>query len=395
MAPTSFLRRALLAAAASLALVPAASAFVEGTFTAASGPAVNATTVTVGLYAANAYEILPNSNTFYFSGYMWLRWPATLENEPAASFEIINSVDSWGLTLTPISENATIFSNGEAGKQFKVQGRFFQPFQMSSYPLDSQTLDIVIEDTDMTADKIYYVADREMSGKDVSFQLPGWKITGMTFAEQLHDYKTNFGDPDNANANLFSAVKISIAIERQAQLFAFKLLIPLILVLITGWLALVLNPRYIEVRTAMCATALLTTVFLQQSASDPSQTTSLTMMDTIFIVIYCVIVITFAQVIWDNNRMNKVMHPGAHHGPMAPTGLMEIKTVDRKADGEVEAIKKDVEAAVNGAPAVSAADDDYSEHPTVKSIRKWDLISLVVQVIVTIIVITVLVVTLS
>ncbi|MFM8484326.1 MAG: hypothetical protein ACKOBT_13385, partial [Actinomycetota bacterium] len=70
--------------------------------------------------------------------------------------------------------------------------------------------------------------------------------------------------------------------------------------------ALILHPRLIEVRTAMPATALLTTVFLQQSSLDAlPQVSSLVLMDLIYVISYALIVITFAQVIWDNNRIKQ------------------------------------------------------------------------------------------
>jgi hypothetical protein len=62
-----------------------------------------------------------------------------------------------------------------------------------------------------------------------------------------------------------------------------------------------MNPKFVEVRTAMPATALLTTVFLQLSAMESvSQASTLVLMDKIYLVAYASIVLTLGQVIWDN-----------------------------------------------------------------------------------------------
>ena len=54
----------------------------------------------------------------------------------------------------------------------------------------------------------------------------------------------------------------------------------------------------------MPATALLTTVFLQQSSLDAIQgVSSLVLMDLIYVIAYTTIVLTFAQVIWDNHKI--------------------------------------------------------------------------------------------
>jgi hypothetical protein len=75
-------------------------------------------------------------------------------------------------------------------------------------------------------------------------------------------------------------------------------LLPLLLVLITNWLALILSPKFAEVSTAMPATAQLITVFLQQSSLDAiPQVSSLVLMDLICVLAYAMIVITFGQII--------------------------------------------------------------------------------------------------
>jgi len=283
---------------------------VLGTLTPADDPASTASEVKVGLYGVNAYDLDVAANTFYLSGYMWLRWSGDID--PTASLEIANVVEEWGLIITPLSEEPEVLSNGDNTITLRVQGRFFQPFDMRDYPLDKQELTLIIEDSTNPEDVVVFVPDAESSGLDANFKVPGWKLNGLTSERLTHDYGTTFGS-EMANASKFSALKLSVQIERVKNLFLWKLLLPVLLVLGTNWLALILHPRLIDVRTAMPATALLTTVFLQQSSLDAlPQVSSLVLMDLIYVVAYILIVVTFAQVIWGNNRVkdNEDDHDG-------------------------------------------------------------------------------------
>lgn len=254
----------------------------------------------------------------------------------------------------------------------KVQGRFFQPLDLKAYPLDKQRLRITIEDNSNTRDVVVYQPDVAGSGIDSTFQIPGWNLGKLGAQVLVHDYKTDFGE--GSGTQLYSAVQFSMEIQRSQSLFAWKLLLPLILVLITAWLTLILHPRYVEVRTAMCATALLTTVFLQQSSLDSSQVTSLVLMDTIYVVAYILIVITFALVIWDNNQIHKFLPEEREKQMMEDEYLGEKDQATRQA--AVIALRKE-------------------EEIVVRRIRKIDLIVMIAEIIIAIVVITVLAVTQS
>ncbi len=214
----------------------------------------------VGLYAVNAYEIDTAANTFFFKGYLWLRWKGDVD--PISTLEFANSVEEWGLTVTNLTEKPQDLPSGEHLQMMRVQGRFFEAFVLNNYPLDKQNLEITLEDTLNDNTKIVYVPDNKETAFDSRFKVPGWTVNGISAETVNHNYVSNLGDTSAQTSN-FSALTFSIGIHRAQNLFWWKLLLPLILVLITNWLALLLSPTYSEIRTAMPATALLTTVFLQ------------------------------------------------------------------------------------------------------------------------------------
>jgi hypothetical protein len=72
-----------------------------------------------------------------------------------------------------------------------------------------------------------------------------------------------------------------------------------VIVLCGAWIVLLLDPHQIEVRTGLPATALLTTVFLQQSYSDNlPQVGYLVLMDKLYVIAYILILLTLIRVIF-------------------------------------------------------------------------------------------------
>jgi hypothetical protein len=277
-----------------------------GTYSAPSGTNKDAEVVTVGLYGLSAYGIDTATNTFKLKGYLWLRWNGDFN--PADTLEIANAVDESSFSITRETKEPMELANGDLLQPLRVEGQFFQPFNLGNFPLDRQELSISIEDNYYDADSIVYVADTEDSGIDDLLKIPGWNIQSLTSKPLVHNYNSNFGDPDAPNTE-FSVLKFELNIERSHNFFWGKLLFPLLLVLITNWFALILKPRFAEIRTAMPATALLTTVFLQQTtnAAIPEVSTAV-LMDYIYLFAYALIVLTFAQVVWDNHRAKEDDH---------------------------------------------------------------------------------------
>ena len=273
----------------------------DGTYAPAGAPAKTAEIVTVGMYAVNAYDIDTSANTFQFKGYIWLRWKGPIN--PVSTMEFANSVEEWGLTVTNLTDDPLKLANGYQLQQMRVQGRFFEPYNLANYPLDNQKMQLTLEDTVNNNTQIVYVPDSSNTTWDSRFKVPGWDITGLSVQSTNHNYISNLGD-STSKYNVYSALTFSVDITRAANMFWLKLMLPLIFVLITSWLALLLSPKYTEIRTAMPATALLTTVFLQQSSLDAIKGVStLTLMDLVYVVAYATIIVTFGQIIWDNHRI--------------------------------------------------------------------------------------------
>jgi hypothetical protein len=143
-----------------------------------------------------------------------------------------------------------------------------------------------------------YEIDKSDTGYTPGLSISGWKLNGWDSERKVVDYATKFGDNTTAGASKFARINFSLNISRPESYFVWKLLLPLVVVLCGAWIALLLNPVLTETRAALPASALLTTVFLQQgyTASLP-ETGGLVLLDKIYVVAYILIVLTLGRVI--------------------------------------------------------------------------------------------------
>ena len=149
------------------------------------------------------------------------------------------------------------------------------------------------------SDQLVYLPDQQQSGYAESLAVPGWQIRGFDLQSLIHDYKTNFGEPLPASGKAtYSALRYQLTTERPVSYFAWKLLLPLVIVLISGWGAFLLSPKYTDSRLALPVTALLTTVFLQQSYADSIPDVGyLVLLDKIYALAYVLIILSILEAI--------------------------------------------------------------------------------------------------
>jgi hypothetical protein len=256
-----------------------------------------AETVETGIFALNLYSLETASNTFYLDFYIWFRWKGKLD--PIANLEFSNAVEDWGATTVFDKTEPERLPDGKLYQLMRVERRFVQPFNLARYPLDNQSLKVTIENSIYTLDKLVYVPDSKQSGFSSNLSIPGWKIDNYDLISLIREYTTNFGDSRLRDKSIkFSAIQYSLQVSRPLNFFIWKLLLPLVIVLCSAWSALLLNPQYTDSRIILPMTALLTTVFLQQSYSAGLPDIGyLILLDKIYALVYTLIMATILEVI--------------------------------------------------------------------------------------------------
>jgi hypothetical protein len=263
----------------------------------------SAQVVHVGFYVNTVYQLEVASSTYYLDAYMWFRWQGDID--PTATMEITNNVEEWGSMITPLSEAPTVLPDGSNYMLFKIEGRFMQPFELSDYPLDRQRLSIYIEDNTHGIDALVYVMDEQDSGYGHMLAIPGWSVTRWASQAYSHDYGSFFGAEKAGSASVYATLRFDLEIARPVNFFVWKLMLPLIIILVASWMVLVIEPQIIDVRTGLPGTGLLTAVFLQQSYSDGlPEVGYLVLIDKIYAVAYAMIIITLLRAIWTSRTVH-------------------------------------------------------------------------------------------
>lgn len=277
----------------------------------------NAQLVYTGIYLMNVYDINISDHSFYADFYVWFKWKG---NRDPTKIEFVNAIEKWGMTQTPFYDSTKTLANGYQYNGMRVEGRFHQPFDMANFPLDKHALSIAIEHAEYPYDSLVYLPDtagkaasilhqtndannshKQQSALHPKFQLPGWDINALRYVSQKNTYNTNFGDTDVAKT-IYSNFTFTLDIARPLNYFWFKLLLPLLIVLIASLGGLLIFPTYVEARLSLPIGGLLTAVFLQQAYTDALPDVAyMVLMDKIYVLSYCLITLVLLQLIWNGN----------------------------------------------------------------------------------------------
>jgi hypothetical protein len=251
--------------------------------------------VKTGFYPINVYQLDLSSNTYYVDTYIWFNWKGKID--PIANLELSNAVEEWGMNQQPGYPEPQKQPDGSLYQIIRVEGRFFQPFELDKYPLDQQRLAILLENSIYTSKDLVYVVDTQDSGYADTLAIQGWEITGWKAENLLRAYQSRFGDK-TTTLDPYSIARYELLIARPISYFVWKLLLPLVIVMAASWGALLLNPRYIDMRIEIPVTALLTTVFLQQSYSFAlPEVGYLVLLDKIYALAYLLIISALMEAI--------------------------------------------------------------------------------------------------
>ena len=253
--------------------------------------------VEVGVWPTVIYNLDVHSNTYYMTAYVWFIWRGDID--PSQTVEFTNNVESWGLTKARTYPKPITLPDGRRYQCLRIEGRFFQPFSLRRFPLENHTLSLSIEDNTYAADKLVYRFDSRRSGIDSGLEIPGWSVKSWKGTEGIHHYGTNLGDETvGADSSDYATIRFEVSVTRPVNYFLWKMLLPVVIILLACWTALLLHPSQLSSRAAMTGTALLTTVFMQQGyTNNLPELNYLVLMDKIYVVVYLLIILSLVQVV--------------------------------------------------------------------------------------------------
>lgn len=261
-----------------------------------SGPEV----ASLGVVIVNVFELDMSENSFYADFYLWCRWKGAID--PLKNIEFSNAKEQWSFSKTSLHDSAILLKDGFCYNSLHIQGKFNHNFILNNYPFDRQKISVQLENSIYTSEQLVYAADTANSNMESNITIPGWNIENFEFANTQHKYQSNFGLPENKDNDSYNNLSFSITLHRPAQYFFWKLLLPIIIVLLSSLGSVIIYPRYVDARIYAPVGALLTTVFLQQSYSSQLPDISyLILTDKIYVVVYIAILAGILHAIYTAN----------------------------------------------------------------------------------------------
>jgi hypothetical protein len=242
--------------------------------------------VTVGVYVNDIQTVSLADHSYLIDLYVWLRWDNPTY-DPTKSVEFMNAFAAWDAKEDWAFDAPQKQKDGSYYNVIRRQSLFSNKFPLGAYPFDTQALTIAIEDKTYASDQLEFVLDTNPASMNPEIKLPGYDLKPVQIVLRNKPYPTAFGDLDNPTANPYSHIDIRIPVVRPLSSGLFKVLAPMLLVILSAAFALLLDPAHVEARIGLGITALLTLVALQFTLlSGLPEVAYLTLLDQLFLASY-------------------------------------------------------------------------------------------------------------
>ena len=151
-------------------------------------------------------------------------------------------------TLPPMAE---VRPDGGVVQRQRFWGSFSQPLDLQAFPFDSQSLQITLANVGFGEESVNLVASSE-SGISEKLTIPDWKITDWGLNN------TEFAIEDEPSP--IQGMVFSLDVERDKGFFKYKVIFPLILIVMMSWLVFWIDPSLAASQISVSVTAMLTMI---------------------------------------------------------------------------------------------------------------------------------------
>jgi len=226
-------------------------------------------------------NINPRKETFTADFYLWFRHNGNLDY---SKIEFLDAAGDIRLNDEPIME---MTGHNFTYRAYRIKGDFNETLIFRDYPFDSQTLSIRFRHKKFNSERLLFVTDdigmqrygdrtpaerlKEYLGLSKEAQ---WRLQDILVFSDIGTTDSTLGNPGMFHAKADTAITYSrfnvvTEIERNAKSYVLKNLIPLIIVILLGYIMLFVSPQgpSFVARMSLGVTALLTAVFLRMEAA--------------------------------------------------------------------------------------------------------------------------------
>ncbi len=243
--------------------------FVQGcsNFTVLDGPL----TVTVGGFVRAITEFSVATGNCMASGEFWMYFPVctayrnpvgtVIVARPDLTVYMPNAVAPLRLTALLTDPNCRV-RPGFAYQRWSYQGNFDQDLYFKSYPLDRHFLRVEFADSSYTEQLVRYVPDNVALSEENVVQVSGWDfIPSSTWGDIVTLFTP--GSSNSSAQTPFSMGRIQVVVSRGGLVYAFRILPPIVVLILTSLLTGVMSLKDLAFRLTITVTGMLSIVFMQ------------------------------------------------------------------------------------------------------------------------------------
>jgi hypothetical protein len=275
-------------------------------------PDVNKTAafVDLGLYLDSIYDLDMSKLTFKARGWLWYYWTKTPLVEGkfdpgqmgSFNFNYLDQNDA----VQQISSKVNVIDTDETGNTRYWNETAFDvklsapSINLSKYPFDRQQLSILVTDpVHETVDLIYRIQQFRLPPN--LFNISGYRLDGISYADQVRIYTSNFEDSSkvslkDGSADSQSQAAFNIFISRNALTSLLENVLPIAVVSFLAVSVVGLGLNYREVKITSPPAAILSLIFLQNTFGQSLPRVSyVTCMDLMFLIAYLVCMLSFTD----------------------------------------------------------------------------------------------------
>ncbi|MDA1003922.1 MAG: hypothetical protein O3B31_11355, partial [Chloroflexi bacterium] len=202
----------------------------------AAEPSAGPIVVRAAVYVLNVGRLDTQSGEFTVDFYLTLTCDRPCD---AGNFEFMN-----GRALS-----SDLQTDEPAEMLYRIQAALTTNVDVRRYPFDQHRLPVIIEHREIPSSGLVYVADERLSGVDPAVTVGGWELRSWAASVTDHYYA-----PWDES---WSRYEFDVIIERGVISGVFKALLPGLLIVASGFLALLLGPDLVIQRLGINTSAIV------------------------------------------------------------------------------------------------------------------------------------------
>ena len=263
--------------------------------------------VKVGLYLQDLRDINESHESYRAIGYFYIEWndPRLVYDENESGFskksygqfssdEVLKEIWWPALITTNALENqdtkktrVSIYPDGKVTLQRVFDTTLFSPLDLRQFPFDKQNLVFEIQSY-FNESIVKLIKDPAHTAWNPKLEIPGWVINGLEESEETKTYA--WSDKE------FKSLEFVFNIKRDAWFFIWRLVLPLVLMVIMTWSIFWMDGEKLNDRIKVCSYGFLTSVTFSLAVSTILPRISyLTFLDKILIGTYIYVMLAALQ----------------------------------------------------------------------------------------------------